>query len=121
VKGWLEITAPQTDEYRALSQAHLHYLQLAAKPQPQPSDGKPISRQRDKAIPLVEAGAEANGLIRALVRHDLLAASTLSAVTPIIEGVAGRPSVSTVDPASLGRSARKASAPPSRMRDGRRA
>jgi len=33
VKAWLESLAPQTDEYRALSQAHLHYLQLAAKAQ----------------------------------------------------------------------------------------
>src|SRR5690348_17253506 len=31
VKSWLESLAPQTDEYRALSQAHLHYLQLASK------------------------------------------------------------------------------------------
>ena len=31
VKGWLASLVPQTDEYRALSQAHLHFLQLAAK------------------------------------------------------------------------------------------
>src|SRR4051794_11917069 len=43
VKGWLDSLVPQTDEYRALSQAHVHYLQLAAKGQPQPiAGGKPI-------------------------------------------------------------------------------
>jgi murein L,D-transpeptidase YcbB/YkuD len=43
VKGWLDSLAPQTDEYRALSQAHLHFLQLAGKGQFQPvPDGKPI-------------------------------------------------------------------------------
>jgi murein L,D-transpeptidase YcbB/YkuD len=36
VKGWLETLVPQTEEYRALGQAHLHYLQLAAKTQFQP-------------------------------------------------------------------------------------
>ena len=36
VKGWLETLVPQTDEYRALGQAHLHYQQLAAKTQFQP-------------------------------------------------------------------------------------
>ena len=43
VKGWLDSLVPQTDEYRALSQAHLHLLQLAGKGQFQPvPDGKPI-------------------------------------------------------------------------------
>src|SRR4051794_23053332 len=57
VKGWLASLVPQTDEYRALSEAHLHFLQLASKGQPQPiPDGKPIKPgQRDKRIPLVVA------------------------------------------------------------------
>jgi murein L,D-transpeptidase YcbB/YkuD len=42
--SWFNSLPPQTDEYKALSQAHLHYLQLAGKTpnfQPVP-DGKPI-------------------------------------------------------------------------------
>jgi murein L,D-transpeptidase YcbB/YkuD len=43
IKGWLDSLAPQTDEYRALSQAHLNFLQLASRTQFQPvSEGKPI-------------------------------------------------------------------------------
>src|SRR3954454_13032908 len=69
VKGWLASLVPQTDEYRALSQAHLHYLQLASKTQPQPIPGdKPIKPgQRDKRIPLVIAALGANGLFGPLL------------------------------------------------------
>src|SRR5438309_336385 len=69
VKGWLDSLVPQTDEYRALSQAHLHFLQLASKGQPQPiPDGKPIKPgQRDKRIPLVIAALGANGLFGPLL------------------------------------------------------
>jgi len=69
VKGWLASLVPQTDEYRALSQAHLHYLQLASKGQPQPiPDGKPIKPgQRDKRIPLVVAALGATGLFGPLL------------------------------------------------------
>ncbi|MFL6727418.1 MAG: L,D-transpeptidase family protein [Sphingomicrobium sp.] len=65
VKGWLESLVPQTDEYRALSQAHLHYLQLAANGQPQPiPDGKPIKPGRhDARIPLVRAALAATEII----------------------------------------------------------
>jgi len=65
VKGWLESLAPQTDEYRALSQAHLHYLQLASKGQPQPiADGKPIKPGRsDPRIAQVRAALMTNELI----------------------------------------------------------
>ena len=45
VAGWLNSLAPQTDEYRALSQAHLHFLQLASSAQFQPvPEGKPIKQ-----------------------------------------------------------------------------
>jgi murein L,D-transpeptidase YcbB/YkuD len=65
VKAWLESLAPQTDEYRALSQAHLHYLQLAAKGQVQPiPDGKPIKPgSHDERVALVRAALTANGII----------------------------------------------------------
>src|SRR5947209_11739505 len=65
VKVWLDSLVPQTDEYRALSQAHLHYLKLAANGQPQPiPDGKPIKpRRRDPRIALVRAALAANELI----------------------------------------------------------
>ena len=65
VKAWLESLAPQTDEYRAISQAHLHYLQLSAKGQAQPiPDGKPIKPgSRDPRIALVRAALTANEII----------------------------------------------------------
>jgi murein L,D-transpeptidase YcbB/YkuD len=65
VKAWLESLPPQTDEYRALSQAHLHYLQLAAKGQQQPiPDGKPIKPGgHDPRIALVRAALIASEII----------------------------------------------------------
>ena len=43
VKGWLDTLVPQTDEYRALGQAHLHYLKLASATQFQPvPEGEPM-------------------------------------------------------------------------------
>lgn len=65
LEDWYAALPPQTDEYRALSQAHLHFLQLAAagKPEPIPS-GKAIRPgRRDKRISLVIAALQANGLI----------------------------------------------------------
>jgi len=58
VKGWLDSLVPQTDEYRALSQAHLHFLQLASQGQFQPvEDGKAIKPgSRDPRVAQV-AGA----------------------------------------------------------------
>ena len=65
VKSWLESLAPQTDEYRALSQAHLHYLQLAAKAQFQPvPEGKPIKPgSRDPRIAQAVAAMQALGYL----------------------------------------------------------
>lgn len=65
VKGWLDSLAPQTDEYRALSQAHLHYLQLAASGQFQPvSDGKPIKPgSSDPRVAQVAAALRALGYL----------------------------------------------------------
>jgi murein L,D-transpeptidase YcbB/YkuD len=67
VKGWLDSLAPQTDEYRALSQAHLHFLQLAAKGQLQPvPDGKPIKPgSRDPRVAQVVAALRALGYLNA--------------------------------------------------------
>jgi murein L,D-transpeptidase YcbB/YkuD len=64
VDQWLASLPPQTDEYRALSQGHLHYLQLAARGKPAPiPDGKPLRPgRRDERIPLVVAALQANGL-----------------------------------------------------------
>jgi L,D-transpeptidase YcbB len=66
VKSWLDSLAPQTDEYRALSQAHLHFLQLAkAQFQPVP-DGKPIKPGRhDPRVPQVAAALRAVGYLGA--------------------------------------------------------
>ena len=65
VKGWLDSLPPQTDEYRALSQAHVHYLQLAAKTHFQPvPDGKPIKPgRRDPRLPQVVAAMQALGYL----------------------------------------------------------
>ena len=67
VKGWLDSLVPQTDEYRALSQAHLHFLQLAAKSQFQPvPDGKPIKPGgHDPRMPQVIAALQAVGYLNA--------------------------------------------------------
>src|SRR5438309_6470279 len=65
VKSWLESLTPQTDEYRALSQAHLHYLQLASKGQLQPIPaGKPIKPgAHDARIALIRAALTASEII----------------------------------------------------------
>jgi murein L,D-transpeptidase YcbB/YkuD len=65
VKSWLQSLVPQTDEYRALSQAHLHYLQLASKGQMQPIPaGKPIKPGRhDARIGLVRSALAASEAI----------------------------------------------------------
>lgn len=67
VKSWLESLAPQTDEYRALSQAHLHYLQLAQKAQFQPvPQGKPIKPgSSDPRVAQVVAAMQALGYLNA--------------------------------------------------------
>lgn len=65
VKSWLDSLAPQTDEYRALSQAHLRFLQLAAKGQFQPvPDGDPIKPgSHDPRLPQVVAALAAVGYV----------------------------------------------------------
>jgi len=65
VKGWLATLVPQTDEYRALSQAHLHFLQLASQGQFQPvSEGKPIKPgSRDPRVTQVAAALRAVGYL----------------------------------------------------------
>jgi murein L,D-transpeptidase YcbB/YkuD len=65
VGEWLNSLAPQTDEYRALSQAHVQYLQLAAKTQFQPvPDGKPIKPgSHDPRVPAVAAALQAVGYL----------------------------------------------------------
>ena len=57
VTAYLASLAPQTDEYKALSQAHLHYLQLAATGQFQKvPQGKPIKPgANDPRVPAVAA------------------------------------------------------------------
>jgi murein L,D-transpeptidase YcbB/YkuD len=64
LKSWFESLPPQTDEYRALSQAHLHYLELATKSpnfQAVP-DGKPIKPgSHDGRVPAVAAALAAMG------------------------------------------------------------
>src|SRR6476469_2483375 len=65
VKDWLASLTPQTDEYRALSQAHLHYLQLASQAQFQPvEDGKAIKPgSRDPRVAQVAAALRSVGYL----------------------------------------------------------
>jgi len=67
VGEWLASLTPQTDEYRALSQAHLHFLQLASQGQFQPvPDGKPIRPgASDPRVPAVAAALRAVGYLGA--------------------------------------------------------
>ena len=67
VRGWLDSLVPQTDEYRALSQAHLHYLQLAGQTKLQPiPDGNPIKPgSHDARVAQVAAALSAVGYLNA--------------------------------------------------------
>jgi murein L,D-transpeptidase YcbB/YkuD len=62
--SWFASLPPQTDEYKALSQAHLHYLQLATQHQnfqPVP-DGDPIKPgSRDKRVGALASALAAMG------------------------------------------------------------
>ena len=67
VGEWLASLAPQTDEYRALSQAHLQFLKLAAqsKASPLPA-GRPIKPGgRDPRLPRIAAALAASGFVTA--------------------------------------------------------
>ena len=65
IKSWFDSLVPQTAEYRALSQAHVHFLQLASKAQFQPvTDGKPIKPGRhDPRVAQVAAALRAVGYL----------------------------------------------------------
>lgn len=65
VGEWLASLAPQTDEYKALSQAHLHYLQLSGTGQFQPvPQGKPIKPgTSDPRVPAVAAALTIAGYL----------------------------------------------------------
>lgn len=64
--SWFNSLPPQTDEYKALSQAHLHYLTLAQKTpnfQPVPA-GDPIKPgSRDKRVAAIAAALTAMGYL----------------------------------------------------------
>jgi murein L,D-transpeptidase YcbB/YkuD len=65
LQAWYASLPPQTDEYRAFSQAHLRFLQLAAngKPSPIPA-GKNIKPGRsDVRVPFVAAALIAEGYL----------------------------------------------------------
>jgi L,D-transpeptidase YcbB len=65
VGEWLASLAPQTGEYKALNQAHLHYLQLAGTGQFQPvPQGKPIKPgANDPRVPAVAAALRIAGYL----------------------------------------------------------
>src|SRR4029079_11736144 len=63
VGQWLDSLAPQTEEYKALSQAFIHYAQLAGQSgQQQISNDRPIKPgARDERIPAIVAVLRAGG------------------------------------------------------------
>jgi murein L,D-transpeptidase YcbB/YkuD len=65
LEKWFGSLPPQTDEYRALSQAHLQFLQLAGQANASPvPDGKAIKPgRRDGRIPAVTAALRASGYV----------------------------------------------------------
>ena len=65
VGEWLASLAPQSEEYKALSQAHLHYLQVAGTGQFRPvSQGKPIKPgASDPRVPAVAAALRIAGYL----------------------------------------------------------
>jgi murein L,D-transpeptidase YcbB/YkuD len=64
---WYATLPPQTEEYSALSQAHLRYLQLAAraKPSPIPSGKRIKPGHSDQRVPFVAAALIAEGYLGA--------------------------------------------------------
>lgn len=65
VDEWLASLPPQTDEYRALSQAHLHYVKLAGQVNFQPvPDGKPIKPgSSDPRVPVIAGALRSYGYV----------------------------------------------------------
>lgn len=65
LKSWFDSLPPQTDEYKALSQAHLKYLKLASQTNFQPvASGKPIARgMNDGRVPALAAALAAIGYL----------------------------------------------------------
>ena len=65
VGAWLASLPPQTDEYRALSQAHLHYVKLAAQMnfQPLPAGRAIRPGSRDPRVPALAAVLAAYGYV----------------------------------------------------------
>jgi len=67
LREWFDSLPPQTDEYRALSSAHLHYLRLAAQSPFQPvPEGEPIKRGAHGArVAALAAALSATGYLPA--------------------------------------------------------
>ena len=67
LKEWYASLPPQTDEYLALSQAHLRYLKLAASGKPSSiPEGKAIKPgYRDQRVPFIAAALIAEGYLGA--------------------------------------------------------
>ena len=65
VKGWLASLVPQTDEYKALSQAHIHYLQLASQGESQTvAEGAAIKPgSRDPRVAQIAAALRSLGYL----------------------------------------------------------
>ena len=79
--------APQTDEYKALSQAHLHFLELASKThdfQPVP-DGKPIKPgSHDTRVASFAAALTATGYLAAAQPQPKNASASAALRRPLL-------------------------------------
>jgi murein L,D-transpeptidase YcbB/YkuD len=67
LREWMNSLAPQTDEYRKLSQAFVHYVDLAAKtPDTNIPQGEPIKQgSTDPRVPAVVEALKAGGYMQA--------------------------------------------------------
>ena len=88
--SWFNSLPPQTDEYKALSQSHLKYLQLASKtPNFQSvSDGKAINpRSSDKRVPALAAALASMGYLAAAQPQQSTAAASTRYTPQLVAAV----------------------------------
>ena len=87
--SWFASLPPQTDEYKALSQAHLHYLELASKTpnfQAVP-DGDPIKPgSHDKRVAALAAALQAMGYFAPAARQHRRATQATAPVSTTYSG-----------------------------------
>jgi len=104
LKDWYASLPPQTDEYRALSQAHIHFLQLAAnaKLPPIPTGKRIKPGRRDARIPLIAAALAAEGYIGGSQPHQQHYAPQLVAAVKRLQSDWGMKPTGVIDEDTIG-------------------